>query len=228
MARSIALAALLYALPIAAKTDIEGCTSFTSTVVVNPSPGYGNTYETVIYYVSDTLEICKGVDCGGGRAPPRSVPGCPIYKGTETVTPEFLDSDPMAPQTADSSEEESSQITPAPTLTSTEVEAEETEAASEEAEASSNKSQDAGASKTTDVESKETSAEERKTTAAATTSAEESDESSQTKAESDETSTGEEESPEATTVDSGNAGTGNVVTALNVVAGVAGALAWVL
>jgi hypothetical protein len=99
MARSIALAALLYALPIAAKTDIEGCTSFTSTVTVDPSPGYGNTYETVIWYVPDTLEICKGVDCGGGRAPPKSVPGCPLYKGTETVTAEFLKHDPMSPKT---------------------------------------------------------------------------------------------------------------------------------
>ncbi|CEI66280.1 hypothetical protein FVEN_g4329 [Fusarium venenatum] len=99
MARSIALAALLYALPIAAKTNIEGCTSFTSTVTVRPEPGYGNTYERVMWYVSDTLEICEGVDCGGGRAPPKSVPGCPLYKGTETVTPRFLESDPMAPAT---------------------------------------------------------------------------------------------------------------------------------
>ncbi|GKU08305.1 siderophore biosynthesis protein [Fusarium langsethiae] len=95
MARSIALAALLYALPIAAKTDIEGCTSFTSTVTVRPEPGYGNTYQKVIWYMSDTLEICEGVDCGGGRAPPKSVPGCPLYKGTETVTPRFLETDPV-------------------------------------------------------------------------------------------------------------------------------------
>lgn len=78
-----------------AKTDLEGCTSFTSKVTVRPEPGYGNTYDTVIWYVSDTLEICAGVDCGGGRAPPKSVPGCPLYEGTETVTPKFLDEDPM-------------------------------------------------------------------------------------------------------------------------------------
>ena len=83
-----------------AKTDIEGCTSFTSTVTVRPEPGFGNTYETVIWYVPDTLEICKGVDCGGGRAPPRNVPGCPMYSGTETVTPSFLDADPAKPTTA--------------------------------------------------------------------------------------------------------------------------------
>ncbi|RGP72135.1 siderophore biosynthesis [Fusarium longipes] len=99
MARSIALAALVYALPIAAKTDIDGCTSFTSTITVRPEPGYGNTYERVIWYVSDSLEICEGVDCGGGRAPPRKVPGCPLYEGTETVTPRFLDSDPNAAAT---------------------------------------------------------------------------------------------------------------------------------
>ncbi|WXC56812.1 hypothetical protein SNK03_002743 [Fusarium graminearum] len=99
MSRSIALAALLYALPITAKTDIDGCTSFTSTVTVRPEPGYGNTYEKIIWYVSDSLEICEGVDCGGGRAPPRSVPGCPLYKGTETVTPRFLESDPVGSPT---------------------------------------------------------------------------------------------------------------------------------
>ncbi|KAJ0268432.1 hypothetical protein COL940_013394 [Colletotrichum noveboracense] len=80
-----------------AKTDIEGCTSFTSTVTVRTEIGYGNTYETVIWYVPDTLEICRGVDCGGGRAPPRKVPGCPMYSGTETVTASFLSTDPAAP-----------------------------------------------------------------------------------------------------------------------------------
>ncbi|KAJ5018155.1 hypothetical protein K4K57_006220 [Colletotrichum sp. SAR 10_99] len=82
-----------------AKTDIEGCTSITSTVTVRTEIGYGNTYETVIWYVPDTLEICRGVDCGGGRAPPRKVPGCPMYSGTETVTASFLSTDPAAPHT---------------------------------------------------------------------------------------------------------------------------------
>ncbi|KAK0648171.1 hypothetical protein B0T16DRAFT_407820 [Cercophora newfieldiana] len=31
-----------------------------------------------------TGEICDPLDCGGGRAPPRTVPGCPAYTGTET------------------------------------------------------------------------------------------------------------------------------------------------
>ena len=64
-----------------------------------------NTYATIIWYVPDTLEICKGVDCGGGRAPPKSVPGCPLYQGTETVTPEFLTADPMKPTAAPTTEE---------------------------------------------------------------------------------------------------------------------------
>jgi hypothetical protein len=62
---------------------------------VRPEPGYGNTYQSIVWYVPDSLEICQGVDCGGGRAPPKKVPGCPLYEGTETVTPSFLKSDPM-------------------------------------------------------------------------------------------------------------------------------------
>ncbi|KAK2042067.1 hypothetical protein LZ31DRAFT_567557 [Colletotrichum somersetense] len=84
-------------------------TSFTSTVTVDPSPGYGNTYETVIWYVPDTLEICRGVDCGGGRAPPRKVPGCSAYSGTDSVTASFLSTNPAARPTA----------TPAPLTTTT-------------------------------------------------------------------------------------------------------------
>ncbi|KAL0932691.1 uncharacterized protein CTRU02_211654 [Colletotrichum truncatum] len=95
-----------------AKTDHEGCTSFTSTVTVRTEIGYGNTYETIIWYVPDTLEICQGVDCGGGRAPPRNVPGCPIYSGTETVTPKFLPTDPAAVPA-------STVVTVTPTRTST-------------------------------------------------------------------------------------------------------------
>ncbi|CCF46916.1 hypothetical protein CH063_15505, partial [Colletotrichum higginsianum] len=76
MARYL-LPVLAFTVAVLAKTDLEGCTSFTSTVTVNPSPGYGNTYETVIWYVPDTLEICAGVDCGGGRRtrPPKTPAG---------------------------------------------------------------------------------------------------------------------------------------------------------
>ncbi|KAM7202628.1 hypothetical protein V8F20_004417 [Naviculisporaceae sp. PSN 640] len=38
----------------------------------------------VHYYDPDTGEICPNMDCGGGRAPPKTdKPGCPFYKGTE-------------------------------------------------------------------------------------------------------------------------------------------------
>ncbi|TQN67139.1 hypothetical protein CSHISOI_08373 [Colletotrichum shisoi] len=96
MARYHLLPVLAFTAAVLAKTDLEGCTSFTSTVTVNASPGYGNAYETVIWYVPDTLEICAGVDCGGGRAPPRKVPGCPAYSGTENVTASFLPTNPAA------------------------------------------------------------------------------------------------------------------------------------
>ncbi|KAK4133723.1 hypothetical protein BT67DRAFT_442639 [Trichocladium antarcticum] len=59
-----------------ARTDIAGCVS--------------TQVGTVLWYVPDTGEICEFVDCGGGRAPAKTtVPGCPLYEGTETVTPRF-------------------------------------------------------------------------------------------------------------------------------------------
>lgn len=100
------LALTLFSPSAAARTDLSGCTSFTSTVTVRPEPGYGNTDDSIIWYVPDSLEICEGVDCGGGRAPPKSVPGCPLYEGTETVTPRFLEEDSMK-ATAGSTMEES-------------------------------------------------------------------------------------------------------------------------
>ncbi|KAL8289484.1 hypothetical protein RB600_004766 [Gaeumannomyces tritici] len=39
------------------------------------------------------------MDCGGGRAPPKSKPGCPLYQGPETVTPSFLESNPLKTST---------------------------------------------------------------------------------------------------------------------------------
>jgi len=47
----------------------------------------------VRYFDPNTGELCGGLDCGGGRAPPKTdVPGCPQYKGTELpiTTPQFL------------------------------------------------------------------------------------------------------------------------------------------
>jgi len=65
-----------------ARTDISGCTS-TQTVAFGGA--------SLIYYVPGTGEICSFLDCGGGTAPPKTtVPGCPLYSGTATVTPSYL------------------------------------------------------------------------------------------------------------------------------------------
>ncbi|KAJ5138322.1 uncharacterized protein N7515_003170 [Penicillium bovifimosum] len=66
-----------------ARTDLEGCVS--STVVI----GYG---ASLLWYVPDSGEICSFLDCGGGRAPPKTnVPGCGGYHGTATVTPDYIE-----------------------------------------------------------------------------------------------------------------------------------------
>jgi len=98
-ASAVLTALLLSLVQVAAKTDLSGCVSVAS-IVANPTGG--NAHETVIWYVPDTLEICSLLDCGGGRAPPKStVPGCPLYQGSETVTPKFLP-DPRLPQSTSS------------------------------------------------------------------------------------------------------------------------------
>ncbi|KAF2427276.1 hypothetical protein EJ08DRAFT_699726 [Tothia fuscella] len=67
---------------VLAKTDLSGCTS--SKLVVNGGA-------SLLYYVPSNGEICAPLDCGGGRAPPKStVPGCAAYVGTETYSPSFL------------------------------------------------------------------------------------------------------------------------------------------
>lgn len=88
--RSLA-ATLFLAASALAKTDLAGCT-YTDTVV-QPSglPGY-DAYASRIWYVPGTGELCDLLDCGGGRAPPRTdVPGCPLYSGTATYSPSYLD-----------------------------------------------------------------------------------------------------------------------------------------
>lgn len=85
MAAKILLAALL-AVPAIAKTDLSGCTSYDSILFQGNSP-----YVSKIYYVPDTGEVCEFLDCGGGRAPPKTtVPGCDSYEGTETYSPRFI------------------------------------------------------------------------------------------------------------------------------------------
>lgn len=102
----LTLLSLLALTPLSAlaKTDLSGCTTFTSTVTINPTAHeYGNVYESLVYYDPDTLEICTVPDCGGGRAAPKTgVPGCPLYSGTATPTPSFLSADPLAPSTTSS------------------------------------------------------------------------------------------------------------------------------
>ena len=61
-----------------AKTDIRDCVS-------------SATGGRLVWYVPDTGELCEQLDCGGGRAPPKTtVPGCPLYEGTETYSPKYL------------------------------------------------------------------------------------------------------------------------------------------
>ncbi|KAK8085175.1 siderophore biosynthesis enzyme [Apiospora hydei] len=77
------LAAALLAAPIAAKTDIGGCVSSAT------KNQWGEA--SMIWYVPGTGEVCELLDCGGGRAPPKTnVPGCGNYKGTAKYSPTFL------------------------------------------------------------------------------------------------------------------------------------------
>lgn len=88
--RSLA-ATLFLAASALGKTDLAGCT-YTDTVV-QPSglPGY-DSYASRIWYVPGTGELCDILDCGGGMAPPKTnVPGCPLYSGTATYSPSYLD-----------------------------------------------------------------------------------------------------------------------------------------
>lgn len=76
----LALAATLTT--VLAKTDLAGCTS-SATV---KDGGY-----YAIWWVPETGEICQGIDCGGGRAPPKKdVPGCGAYTGTEEYQPSYM------------------------------------------------------------------------------------------------------------------------------------------
>ncbi|KAI1421178.1 hypothetical protein F5Y12DRAFT_44729 [Xylaria sp. FL1777] len=76
------VAAALFAGHAVAKTDIAGCVS-------SQTVAYGGA--SLIWYVPDTGEVCEFLDCGGGRAPPKTtVPGCPQYEGTATYSPSYL------------------------------------------------------------------------------------------------------------------------------------------
>ncbi|KAM5373114.1 hypothetical protein ACJA88_008642 [Fusarium oxysporum] len=86
MATKFLTAAIIAAVPALARTDLAGCTSY-DTVLSNAN----GMYASRIWYVPDTGELCDFLDCGGGRAPPKTtVPGCPGYVGTATYSPLFI------------------------------------------------------------------------------------------------------------------------------------------
>ncbi|KAI4600883.1 hypothetical protein KJ359_013046 [Pestalotiopsis sp. 9143b] len=123
---ALAVAAALFAVPIAAKTDLAGCVS-------SATVAYGGA--SLIWYVPDTGEICEFLDCGGGRAPPKTtVPGCAAYSGTASYTPSYLagygsDSTPTSTAAAAGSTQESVMTTEmAATATATTTSAEASDA----------------------------------------------------------------------------------------------------
>jgi len=88
----VALFALLAGSVQTAKTDLAGCTltvvplltEIVTTTVNGVVSSYGDYGYTTFQW--DGTEQCQLIDCGGGRAPPKTdVPGCPLYTGTGTV-----------------------------------------------------------------------------------------------------------------------------------------------
>jgi hypothetical protein len=76
------LATAAFAAVALARTDLEGCTS---TDVSSPAGA------SIAWYVPGTGEVCEILDCGGGRAPPKTtVPGCAAYSGTASYSPSYL------------------------------------------------------------------------------------------------------------------------------------------
>lgn len=179
MAAKILLAALL-AVPAIAKTDLSGCTSYDSILFQGNSP-----YVSKIYYVPDTGEVCEFLDCGGGRAPPKTtVPGCGSYEGTETYSPRFIDPKTLggvASETAaagSETEDSTATITEAPSSTgkagsktTDESEEEETTAEDEETTTAEEAStaEDTTAEETTAVEQTTTTKDASKTITTVTT-----------------------------------------------------------
>lgn len=67
---------------VLARTDLTGCTS---TSISSPAGA------SIAWYVPETGEVCDFLDCGGGRAPPKTTfPGCPLYSGTASYSPLYL------------------------------------------------------------------------------------------------------------------------------------------
>lgn len=165
--RLIALTAFA-ATAAVAKTDIAGCTYVDGVATYSGRPDIPP-FATRTWYVPDTGEICEILDCGGGRAPPKTdVPGCGNYKGTETYSPRYMPSTTAAEAEPTEDAEASSQAlttlltTASPTKSeevpeSTETDEDEDD---EEAETSASETEEAEASETEDAEASETDEEE--------------------------------------------------------------------
>ena len=80
--KSVIAALFTLAATALAKTDLEGCTS-------SQTVAFGGA--SMIFWDPTNGEICSFLDCGGGRAPPKTtVPGCPGYAGSATYSPDFM------------------------------------------------------------------------------------------------------------------------------------------
>ncbi|KAM3524866.1 hypothetical protein NHJ13051_004280 [Beauveria bassiana] len=135
--RTFAVVGLSLASSALARTDLAGCT-YTDLVV---KPTQMAAYASRLWYVPDTGEVCEFLDCGGGRAPPKStVPGCPLYTGTETYAPSYIN-----PKTLGNGAIEAGSSVAAAT---TPVLATSSETAAESASASASASESASASAT--------------------------------------------------------------------------------
>ncbi|EMR68864.1 putative siderophore biosynthesis protein [Eutypa lata UCREL1] len=78
MRRGLVLLLLTAAPAALARTDLSGCVSSVAGA-------------SLVWYVPGTGELCEFLDCGGGRAPPKTtVPGCAAYEGTATYSPSYL------------------------------------------------------------------------------------------------------------------------------------------
>ena len=166
--RLIALTALA-ATSAVAKTDIAGCTYIDAVATFSGRPDLAP-YATRTWYVPDTGEICELLDCGGGRAPPKTdVPGCGNYKGTETYSPRYMpsttaaESEPTEDAEASGSEAPTTLLTTASPTKSGDApestgkdEDEDAETSESDDEAEASETDDAEASETDDAEASET------------------------------------------------------------------------
>lgn len=128
MAFQILASLALFGTAALAKTDLAGCTYIDGVF----TPDHGPAWATRTWYVPDTGEICAFLDCGGGRAPPKTtVPGCAAYEGTETYSPLFLDLASITGGGDEVVQTSTNEVVEATTTTTT-TEAEEASSTSEE------------------------------------------------------------------------------------------------